>query len=146
MFNVGQVQSDIDRIDQNTSSINFAKRQKNLGSSKISKDGFLQLMLAQLKQQDPTNPVSDKEFVQQQAALTQIDTLENLTATLKQTNNLSQAANFAGKTVTVKGGDDIEVTGKVTQVGIGKDNFGLQINGKTYTADQIKTIYAVSTP
>jgi flagellar basal-body rod modification protein FlgD len=141
MYSVGQTQSNIDRINQNTDSVNFNNGKQNLGNGKISKDGFMQLLLAQLKYQDPTNPVSDKEFVQQQAVLTQIEKLDELSATLKESTYLSQAAGLTGKFVTVKGSDGNEATGRVNQVELGKDSIGVNVNGKSYLASQIKMIY-----
>jgi flagellar basal-body rod modification protein FlgD len=141
MYNIGQVQNSLDRITQNTDTVNFKNGQKNMGNSKLTSDGFMQLMLAQLKLQDPTNPVSDKEFVQQQAALSQIESLDQLSVTLKETSNLSQASGLAGKYVTVKGGDGQETTGKVNQISFGNGSIGLQVNNQFYTTDQVRAIY-----
>ena len=141
MYNIGQVQNDLDRISRNTDNVNFQNGQKNLGSSKLTKDGFMQLLLAQLKLQDPTNPVSDKEFVQQQAMMTQIEKLDELSATLKQTSSLTQATGLAGRFVTVRGENGQETTGKVSQIAFGNNSMGLQVNNQFYTTDQVRAIY-----
>jgi flagellar basal-body rod modification protein FlgD len=142
MFTVGQTQTTLDTITQNTDKVNFKAGQANLGNSKLTKDGFMQLLLAQLKSQDPTNPVSDKEFVQQQAALTQIEKLDELSSTLKQTSYVSQATGLAGKQVTVKGADQVAVTGTVSRVDLSRDSFQLTVNGNTYSPSQLQTVYS----
>jgi flagellar basal-body rod modification protein FlgD len=146
MANAIQAQSRADNISLNNDKLNYANGQKNLGNSKLSKDGFMQLLLAQLKSQDPTNPVSDKELVQQQAALTQIESIEELSKTLKSSSQLTQAIGLSGKGVSVKGDDGLTVSGIVSQVSLSDKGTGITVNGKTYTTSQIQTLFDATTP
>jgi flagellar basal-body rod modification protein FlgD len=141
LYSVGQVQDRLNQIDTNTNKANYQSGQAALGNSKMTKDGFMQLLLAQLKHQDPTDPVSDKEFVQQQAALTQIEKLDELSATLKSTSQLTQAGALTGKRVTVTGSDGFDTTGTVDSVSVGKDSIALNVNGTPYTLSQVQAIY-----
>jgi flagellar basal-body rod modification protein FlgD len=76
------------------------------GSSALGKDQFLKLLLAQLANQDPTQPTDNQAFVAQlaqfsslEAAQTTNSTLESLLLAAASANSAS-AANFIGKDVT----------------------------------------------
>lgn len=65
---------------------NFAasqRRVKGVGKSDLDKDAFFKLMLAQLKQQDPTNPLKSHEMAAQLAQFSSVEQLANVNETLK---------------------------------------------------------------
>ena len=61
----------------------------------LGKDDFFKLFLAQLRNQDPTQPLDDKEFLAQLAQFTMIDTLEQVKSSLGGTQ-LAQASALIG--------------------------------------------------
>ena len=81
-------------------------------------NNFLQLLVAQLKNQDPTNPSDPTAFVSQLASFSsveqQVNTNSKLDALLTQTQ-LSQAGSIIGRTVTSSDGS---VSGQVVSVQI----------------------------
>jgi len=75
----------------------------------MNKDDFLKLFIAQMKNQDPLNPMDSTEFLGQLAQLTQVEQAYNTNSNLatlisaqNSSNNLS-AVSFLGATVTAKG-------------------------------------------
>jgi flagellar basal-body rod modification protein FlgD len=56
-------QSTLNTINNATSKTRFEQGRERLGSSDIGKDGFLQLLLVQLKHQDPINQVDNTVFL-----------------------------------------------------------------------------------
>lgn len=84
-------------------------------------DTFLQLLIAQMQNQDPTEPMDSSEQIAQLATFSQveqtIETNKNLEALL-QSNSLSQASAIIGKTVSSLDG---ETTGVVKEVQIMSD-------------------------
>ncbi len=92
---------------------------------------FLQLLVAQMKNQDPTAPSDPTDFVSQLASFSaveqQINTNSKLDALLTQTS-LSQASSLIGRTVTSA---DNSITGKVVAVQITSTGVSaLLANGK----------------
>jgi flagellar basal-body rod modification protein FlgD len=64
---------------------------------KLGRDAFLQLLVTQLKHQDPMKPKDDGEFL---AQLAQFSTLEKLTSIEASVNTLGELVLNAQKTVT----------------------------------------------
>lgn len=134
----------ISRLENDTNRVNFERGRANLGNDKIDKQGFLQLLMAQLKFQDPLNPVKDSEFLSQQVQLTQVDKMEELVKLIKGDSVLSQASSVIGKKVDIRDSDGFITTGVVESASFANGTAGLMINGNNYTLDQIVKIYGNS--
>ena len=78
------------------------------GSSKLGKDEFLKLMMAQLSQQDPTAPSDSNAFVAQLAQFTSLEQMQNVNSTLQSmligqaSQNNTGAIGLVGKDVLYK--------------------------------------------
>jgi flagellar basal-body rod modification protein FlgD len=53
-------------------------KMRQVGNNELDKDAFLKLFLAQLKNQDPTNPMEGHELAAQLAQFTQLEKLNNI--------------------------------------------------------------------
>jgi len=75
----------------------------------LGKDDFLKLLVTQMKNQDPLNPMDGTEYTAQLAQFSSLEALQNIDAEIQQlkTNqaaaNNSRAADYLGKTVTAAG-------------------------------------------
>lgn len=98
----------------------------------LGKDDFLKLLLIQLQNQDPSNPVDDREFIAQMATFSSLEQMTNMNKTLesfvqsqsKQT--LLQYSELINKEITYELADSAAVEGeqktaKVTSVKYDKD-------------------------
>ncbi len=57
----------------------FKKEEKHTGTqSKLGRDAFLKLLVTQLKYQDPTSPMDDKEMTAQLAQFSSLESLNNI--------------------------------------------------------------------
>jgi flagellar basal-body rod modification protein FlgD len=85
---------------------------------------FLQLMISELTNQDPLNPMDNTQLVQQIGELRSIAASDQLTSTLQavQTQqSLTTASSLIGKRVTAISTDNENVTGKITSVSVEVD-------------------------
>lgn len=85
----------------------------------LGKDDFLKLLLAQLRNQDPTKPMDDSAMIAQMAQFSALEATQQLQQTIQQSNNVQtifQAGALIGKYVQADEPDGINVTGPVTGV------------------------------
>lgn len=61
-----------------------SKKMRTAGDAELGKDAFMKLMLAQMKHQDPTNPMQSHEMAAQLAQFTSLEQLTNINTTLGQ--------------------------------------------------------------
>ncbi len=117
---------------------------KKSSNNELGKDAFLQLLVTQMKYQDPLNPNTDTEYIAQLATFSQLEQLQNLGST---TSN-SQAFSLVGKSVILKAenstGNTTYVTGKVDYVTMSGSTTQLSVNGKLYSFDQLDTVLSDS--
>lgn len=101
-------------------------------NASLNYDSFLKLLVAQMKNQDPTNPMSSSEQIAQLATFSQVEqtikTNTNLESLLQRTS-LSEANSAIGKTVTSADG---KTTGIVKEVTLYSDGIVATLDtGKT---------------
>ncbi len=101
----------------------------------LDKNDFLQLMIAQLKNQDPMEPQSNTEFVAQMAQFTSVESLAELTNTM----NFSQATMMIGKQVTINDNDQV-ITGVVEKAALVDSKSKIYVNGQTYDLSQVTEV------
>jgi flagellar basal-body rod modification protein FlgD len=96
-------------LGTSTSTSASTTAQATSSTQTLGKDDFLRLMVAQLKNQDPLNPMNNTEFVAQTAQFTSLEQLQNINTTLEKlagqsnTGGIAGASALLGKTVTVNG-------------------------------------------
>lgn len=91
-------------------------------SGSLGKDDFLQLLVAQMKYQDPLEPTSNTEYIAQYATFSEVEQMQNMS----QSMDLSRASGLVGQTVQITSTDD---NGKETTT-MGKVDYVKYENGK----------------
>ncbi len=88
--------------------------------SELGQDDFMELMLTQLRNQDPFQPMENGEFLGQMAQFATVSGIEGMQSALSamstsfSSNQVLQAANLVGKTVTTLSNEaTLEADGKV---------------------------------
>lgn len=111
----------------------------------LDKDAFLQLLVAQMTNQDPLEPTSNDEFITQMAQLSSYEQMENLNDQFKVNaglTSISTGASLIGKEVTYTDEDTSEaVTGVVDGVVMTSDSeFVLSIDGVEVSLSSVTSI------
>lgn len=74
---------------------------KETGNSTLGKDQFLKILITQLQNQDPMQPMEDKEFIAQMAQFTSVEQLMNISTQLNTLNqSLGSVSGLIGKDIT----------------------------------------------
>lgn len=109
----------------------------------LDKNAFLQLLVAQLKNQDPMSPMDSNQFISQMAQFSTVEQLTNIYQTLDQMareNGLTQGASLVGRQVTMANNDGTTVTGTVQKVALVDNNVCLYVNDKPYGMGQVTEV------
>ena len=111
-------------------------------SQQLGKDDFLKLLITQLSNQDPTNPLEDTQFIAQMAQFSSLEQMTNMNESFNKMAamiNSSQAAATIGRTVDIDVGDTT-ARGVVEATTMGSQP-QVMVNGMYYDLDKIKAVY-----
>lgn len=106
----------------------------------MDKDAFLQLLVAQMKYQDPLEPTSNTEYISQYATFSQVEQMQNMAATME----LTRASSLVGKMVEIQttdsNGDARSVQGTVEYVAYENNKAFVSVDGSLYSVDDVKAV------
>jgi len=114
----------------------------------LGQDDFFQLLVTQLKHQDPMNPVADTEFIAQMAQFTSLEQTKGMRDDLgemRRQTQFQQAIGLIGKDVTLQPDDATVVKGKVTGLEIKEGVPGIIVNGKLYELEDVLNVQQATT-
>jgi flagellar basal-body rod modification protein FlgD len=117
------------------------------GNSSLGKDEFLKILMAQLQNQDPLNPMEDKEFIAQMAQFSTLEQTTNMSSLLEkfintqtQSDSILKYSEMIGKQVDWKSNDD---TGSGIVKSIKQSDIGIILeldNGEEISSDSITKV------
>jgi flagellar basal-body rod modification protein FlgD len=134
------IANSITQMQTDTNQVNYTQAQQSEGSDQLSSQSFLQLMMAQLQDQDPTDPVSTSDMLDQEAQLTQVQTMQNLSTVLQQTSQIADAGALIGQNVSVTDANGDAVTGTVQSANFSNGSAAITINGTSYPLSELTQI------
>jgi len=109
-------------------------------NSGMDKDAFLQLLVAQMKYQDPLEPTSNTEYISQYAQFSQVEALNNMSTTME----LSRYSSYVGKEVVIEStdgsGKSTQTRGFVDYVTFEEGKAYFSIEGNLYKAADMVTV------
>ncbi len=117
-------------------------------SSQLGKQQFLQLLVAQLKNQDPLKPMDDTQFITQLAQFSTLETLQQIQSTLETSLGaqlLDHAMSLLGRTVTATGADGGTITGTVKGVQLQGGDVLLDLGIATVHLSDVQEVQATNT-
>lgn len=112
-------------------------------SNQLGKDDFLKLLITQMQNQDPTEPMENTEFIAQMAQFSSLEQMTNMSTSFEKVANYiseSSATSTLGKTVELNIGDTT-VKG-IVEGTIRGEKPEVIVNGMRYDKNKIAAIYA----
>ncbi len=121
-------------------SANRVQEETKKANSSLDKDAFLQLLVAQMKYQDPLEPTSNTEYISQLATFSSLEEMQNLNSGM----TLQRASQLVGQYVFMKVTDSSGITtypeGTVDYVVYENNKAYLSINDTLYSMDDLETV------
>ncbi len=111
-------------------------------TSQETQQQFLQLLVAQIQNQDPLDPVKQEDFISQLAEFSTLEGIERLNVQFGDMLALQQLTNGAqlvGKSVRFTDGDGTSV-GRVDEVASANDRLVLTVSGKQVPIDNVLAV------
>ena len=118
---------------------NLAKTDTSTASSnEVNSDTFLQLLVAEMQNQDPLEPTENTEWVSQYATFTQVEQIGEITDAVSD----SKIYSLVGKTVIMVDNSSSTgyVTGQVDYVTMEDGELKLNVGGTNYSVDDIDSV------
>jgi flagellar basal-body rod modification protein FlgD len=113
-------------------------------SASLDENQFLQLMVTQLKDQDPLNPTDTSSYLSQLAQFTALEQETNTatnTLQLESSNQTTEALSLLGQTVTYDDAQGNSSSGVVTSIDLNGSSPTLTIGGTSgITTSQVKSV------
>jgi flagellar basal-body rod modification protein FlgD len=125
---------DVARARQQAEAAN-ARLKKKDGTMKtdLGRDAFLKLLVTELRHQDPTQPMADREFISQMAQFSALEQMTNINSALQNMHRSSRAAEayaMLGKRVeALNPATGRPVEGIVSKIFYGNNDIRMMVNG-----------------
>lgn len=133
---------DVATVAAERSKINIVDSDK-VGFNALDAEAFMKLLVAQLQNQDPTNPTSNEDMLAQISQMRSLQSNVELTDTLKNMGTgqqLSSAAGMIGKLIAATNDDGEAVTGLVESVIVSDGTAYLQVGDQGIKLSQVTEV------
>lgn len=140
-------QTEINQLNVRVNSFNTQLEADHVGSKNTMMEAdFLNLLVTQLRNQDPTNPVNDKEFIGQMAQFTSLKQMSNMSESLLQfvkEFSFTKAVALVNKEVSYV--DDLGnyMNGVVDSIRVREGDTFLNVGGNEVRLDQVSEVRPV---
>ncbi len=117
-------------------------------SNELDKQAFLELLVTQLRYQDPSAPMDSSQLMAQTSQLTTMEALVELSGTQREAFALqmrASAAQLVGREVTWSGDDGVTRTGVVTTVSYAGPVPTVRVGDTDLPLDAVATVTAPGT-
>ncbi len=124
-----------------------SKSQSRTPSNDLDRNAFLNLLVTQMKYQDPMAPTDNQEYIAQMAQFSALEQMQQIS----QSSQMSQAYSMMGKTATGNFVNSVTkssetVVGEVTSVKLKSGTVYVTISGKDVELSKVSEIKNTSNP
>lgn len=119
---------------------NVPERDTKKSGGALDKDAFMQLLVAQMKYQDPLQPTSNTEYISQLANFSSLEEMQNLNSGMQLQRASSLVGQYVFMKVTDGSGNVTYPEGQVDYVVYEGNKAYLSINETLYSIDDLDTV------
>lgn len=134
------IQKVVDGKIDKTATKTTTEEKETKGTSNLGKDAFLQLLVAEMQNQDPLEPSSNTEWISQLATFSSLEELQTLSAAAQN----SQIFSLVGKQVVVTtegvNGGKLTKSGVVDYITYNGGEAKFSIDGNLYSMDNLTSV------
>ncbi|MCL2600243.1 MAG: flagellar hook assembly protein FlgD [Treponema sp.] len=130
------------RLNNLVNDVNSSLHEGRRPQQELGRDDFLRLLIAQLSNQDPTNPMEDREFIAQMAQFSTLEQMTQMSADFSRLTAMltgSEASQALGRNVELVDGDNM-IQGAVRAVTRG-ENPQVLVNGRYFNWTQVQKVF-----
>ena len=112
-------------------------------AQELGRDQFLNLLVTQLRNQDPLEPITDQEFIAQLAQFSQLESIQALNTSfsdLLKLQQLTQGSNLIGRTVEFLDAGGTSQSAEVSALSISGGNIQLLAGDVAIPIDQVRQL------
>lgn len=113
---------------------------KEKAGGALDKDAFLQLLVAQMKYQDPLEPTSNTEYISQLATFSELEEMQNVSASMDMSRANALVGQYVFMNVTDSNGKTTYPEGQVDYVVYQGGKIFLSVNEQLYNIDDLDTV------
>ena len=117
------------------------KKKETMGTSEVGKDQFLQLLVTQMRNQNPLEPASDTEWISQLANFSSLEAMQNMSSTMTGTQAMSMVGKYVDIVSKTDSGKTASESGYVDFVNVKDGNVQVSVGGKLYDAADVVNVY-----
>ncbi len=149
-INVNQNPLEVLKTKQEVDYLNKAITQNGKKQVKdLGKDQFIQLLLTELKYQDPTSPMKDREFIGQMAQFSSLEQMLNFNkgmSKLLENSTFQSSFDLLGHYVELEtdkfdqSGNKVVLSGVVESVNRKGEDASITVNGEEYSVNSIISV------
>lgn len=136
------------QVNQTGQTLYYEEKKQREAVKTLDKNAFLQLMIAQLRHQDPTSPMDTNKFIDQMASFTTLEQISNLNSNFEKLYSLQQfsyATSLMNCKVTLNQGDSL-LTGVIGKVTMDSGGVKIWVDNRPYEIGQILAVEKLWVP
>ncbi|MFN4216650.1 MAG: flagellar hook capping FlgD N-terminal domain-containing protein [Brevinematales bacterium] len=138
--------AELQELSYKVDGFNAQIRALNQGSkNSLSEADFMKLLITQLRNQDPTKPLEDKEFITQMTQLTSLKQLNEMITTMQTFSKelaFTRTLGLVNKWVVYERSDGVKAQGLVESIRVKNGQTFLNVNNEEVALEQVSEIAA----
>jgi len=144
MINTQMSPAELQELNYKVDGFNAQIKELNQGSkNSLSEADFMKLLVTQLRNQDPTKPLEDKEFITQMTQLTSLKQLNEMINTMQTFSKelaFTRTLGLVNKWVLYERSDGSQAQGLVESIRVKQGETFLNVNNEEISLEQVSEI------